>query len=217
MRKLKADAVIFDMDGVITNTMPAHFRAWKEIFKRAGIGVTEREIYLREGQPGNITVGEIFKQHGLPVDDRAIRKILSEKEELFKEIVRARFIPGSRSFLHELKRRGFLLALVTGTARHEVRRIMPTKLLKMFDVTVTGDEVKRGKPHPEPYLIALRKLKISPRQAVVIENAPFGIHSAKRAKLRCLAFETSLPRTYLKDADFVFSSFKDLIDAGTFY
>ncbi len=198
------------MDGVITDTMPYHLRAWTRIFAREGIRATKCEVYLREGQPGNITVKELFKEHGLAFDEGRIKKVLFDKEKLFKKILRRRFIRGSRPFLRFLKARGFKLALVTGTARHEVERILPKDLLRDFDVTVTGDEVRRGKPHPEPYLIALKKLGLKGRDAVVIENAPFGIHSAKRAKLLCLALETSLSRRYLKDADRVFSSFGEL-------
>ncbi len=210
MRNIKVKAVIFDMDGVITNTMPFHYRAWKKVFKEENIIVNEREIYSREGQPGNITVKEIFKEYGLPISSVSIAKILSRKEVLFKKTVRRRFIRGSRQLIHYLKSKGFLLALVTGTARHEVERILPKKLLLHFNVVVTGNEVKRGKPHPEPYLIALKQLRVKPDESVVLENAPFGISSAKRANIMVLAIETSLPKTYLKGADYIFASFKEL-------
>lgn len=210
MLKLKVKAIIFDMDGVITNTMPAHFSVWKRIFKEEGIDVTKCEIYLREGQPGIVTIKEIFKERGRHFDKRRARTILAKKERLFKKIIKRRFIPDSRSFLHLLKNKGFRLALVTGTSAHEVRRILPKYLRDLFSVIVTGDDVKRGKPHPEPYLIALKKLKLKTKDVAVIENAPFGIDSAKRAKLTCLALSTSLPKTYLKDADFIFPSFKAL-------
>lgn len=77
-------------------------------------------------------------------------------------------------------------------------------------VIVTGNDVKHGKPHPEPYLRSLQRLKIKPKDAVVIENAPFGILSAKQAGMACLALETSLPRKYLTGADAVFGSIRDL-------
>jgi beta-phosphoglucomutase len=83
-------------------------------------------------------------------------------------------------------------------------------------VIVTGNDVKHGKPHPEPYLTSLKNLKMKPSDAVVIENAPFGIRSAKEAGLRCLALETSLPREYLREADAVYSSIKDLQAAVLF-
>lgn len=210
MHKLKVKAVIFDMDGVITNTMPFHFAAWKKIFSKEGLKVTDRQIYLREGQPGIVTIKEIFSEAGRTFNKKEARRILSQKEDHFKKIVKKRFIPGSRPFLRLLKNRGIELALVTGTARHEVRRILPKSLFDMFSVVVTGDEVKKGKPHPEPYNKAVRKLAVTPQETAVIENAPFGVDSAKRAGLKCLAIETSLSKSYLKGADFVFAGFKDL-------
>lgn len=212
----KVKAVIFDMDGVITNTMPYHLAAWKKIFHQERIRATKCEIYLREGQPGLMTVKELFKEHNRPYTKEIGQAILARKEKLFKKTVHRRFIPGARSFVHDLKRRGFALALVTGTARHEAYRIMPKNLLNLFDVVVTGNDVKRGKPHPEPYLIALKKLKVRPKDAIVIENAPFGIFSAKAAGLKCLALETSLPKTYLKCANYIFSSFKEMRDKSLF-
>lgn len=208
--KFKVKAVIFDMDGVITNTMPDHYRAWKRVLSGVGLAVTKKEIYLREGQPGNITVREIFKERGFTYSEAQIKHILSSKEELFKKVVKQRFIPGARCFLRFLKKEGFLLGLVTGTACHEVERILPEYLRGLFSVVVTGCEVKKGKPDPEPYLKAMKKLRIKPREAVVVENAPFGILSAKRAGLKCVALETSLPRSYLKEADLISHSYADL-------
>ncbi|MCA9399741.1 MAG: HAD family phosphatase, partial [Candidatus Omnitrophica bacterium] len=88
--------------------------------------------------------------------------------------------------------------------------ILPDELYQLFSVVVTGNDVRFGKPHPEPYLKSLEQLKIDPFDGIVIENAPFGIASAKEAGLRCLALETSLPRKHLKAADFIFSSIKEL-------
>jgi len=102
------------------------------------------------------------------------------------------------------------LALVTGTSRHELYQILPTSLRDLFSVIVTGSDVKHGKPHPEPYLKSLKGLKIKASAAVVIENAPFGIRSAKQAGLKCIALETSLPKKYLSEADAIFPSIKEL-------
>lgn len=207
---VKIKAVIFDMDGVITNTMPDHYLAWKKALLDVGVVITKREIYLREGQPGNITVREIFQEKGCCLSESQAVDILARKEKYFKKIVKRRFIPGSRDFLRFLKKNGFILALVTGTAGHEVERILPNSLLKLFSVVVTGCQVKKGKPDPEPYLKAMKKLKIKPSEAVVIENAPFGILSAKRAGLKCLALETSLSKSYLKKADLISHGYGDL-------
>jgi beta-phosphoglucomutase len=203
-------SVIFDMDGVITNTMPDHFRAWHTIFHKWGMPVSHFEIYRREGQQGTQTLRELSVEHGRKFTPYETGKILREKEELFKKIVKTRFIPGARSFLKSLYKQGFRLALVTGTSRHEMRRILPDQIYELFTVVVTGSDVQRGKPHPEPFHTALKKLDLKPKDAIVFENAPFGITSAKRAGLRCIALETSLPRKHLKDADYVFGSFRDI-------
>ena len=99
MTKIKA--VIFDMDGVITDTMPYHLRAWKTIFREEGIKVIQCEIYLREGQPGIVTLKEIFKEHKKTFDETIARRILKKKEILFKKLLRRRFVPGARSFTNE--------------------------------------------------------------------------------------------------------------------
>lgn len=204
-------AVIFDMDGVITNTMPHHFRAWVQVFREAGLHVTRMDIYRREGQPGLQSVKEIFADYNLPFDPAQANRMLERKEALFKKIVRVRFINGARSFLKKMKKRGFRLALVTGTARHEMMKVLPEPLRGHFEAVITGSDVKRGKPHPEPYLKALKALNIGPLDAFVIENAPFGIRSAKRARIECAALATSLPEAYLREADHIFKTYRDLI------
>ncbi|MBM3244868.1 MAG: HAD family phosphatase [Candidatus Omnitrophica bacterium] len=208
--KGKYNSVIFDMDGVITNTMPYHFDAWFAVFKSAGIKVDCLEIYRREGQDGLTTVREIFSQNRRKISLKEAKAFLSNKEQLFKKIVKIKFVKGSRPFIRSLKAHKFKLGLVTGTSRHEAEKILPSGLLKLFDVIVTGDEVKNGKPYPEPFLKALKKLKITQKDALVIENAPFGIQSAKKAGLFCAALETSLPRKYLSGADLIFKSFVEL-------
>ena len=202
--------LIFDMDGVITDTMPYHFRAWEAVFASEGITAGHEDIYKREGQKGIDSVRELFKEKRKPYSDIVGQKILGDKERLFKSIFKRKFITGSRSFIKKYHAQGFKLALVTGTSRHEAQKLLPKDLWDCFDVTVCGSDVQNGKPHPEPYLKAIKKLKIRPKDAVVFENAPFGIRSAKAAGLCCLALETSLPSSYLKNAEAVFTSFKEI-------
>ncbi len=209
-RKIKLHAIIFDMDGVITNTMPEHYRSWRTVLAKIGVRVSHHDVYSREGQPGMNSVQELFAQYGRAISNQQAHKILREKESYFKKIVRTRFIPGARTFLKKLQKNKFRLALVTGTSRHEMNQILPVSIRKLFSLIVTGNDVHHGKPHPEPYLKTLQKLNLQPSDAVVIENAPFGIQSAKEAGLVCLALETSLPRQYLHRADAVFTSIKEL-------
>jgi hypothetical protein len=98
MKTIKVKAVIFDMDGVITDTMSYHFRVWRRIYAAEGFRVTKEEIYLREGQPGYRTIKEIFGERGIPFDEARARRILAEKERLLRRIVRKRFYPRVRGF-----------------------------------------------------------------------------------------------------------------------
>ena len=198
------------MDGVITDTMPYHFDAWLAVFLKAGIKVNCYDIYCREGQDGLSSVKEISREHGQRLSVDQAKELLRQKENLFKRIVRPRFIKGSRQFINRLKERGFKLALVTGTSRHEVKKILPAGLYRIFDVTITSSEITKAKPDPEPFLKAIKLLKIRPSRAVVIENAPFGIEAARRAGLFCIALQTSLPKAYLSQADIIFKSFAEL-------
>ena len=196
------------MDGVITDTMPYHFRAWESVFASKGVQSSHEDIYKREGQKGLDSVRELFAEKGIFYTDTIGRKLLKEKEELFKRIFKRKFIVGSRMFIKRSLAQGFKLGLVTGTSRHEAQKLIPKDLWDYFDVTVCGCDVQNGKPHPEPYLKAINKLNVKPKDALVFENAPFGIRSAKAAGLYCIALETSLPAAYLTGADAIFSSFK---------
>ncbi|NTV29321.1 MAG: HAD family phosphatase [Candidatus Omnitrophica bacterium] len=204
-------AILFDMDGVITNTMFYHYKAWQAVLHDEGIPITKHEIYQREGQKGITSLKEIFSKYNKPLSIKHGQNLLLKKEEFFNKNVRTRFIPGSRHFIKKIARRNIVLALVTGTSKHEIPNILPRKLLDSFHVVISGSDVQNGKPHPEPYLKALNALNINnKKQVVVIENAPFGIHSAKMAGLTCLALETSLPRKYLREANHVFRDFTSL-------
>lgn len=203
-------AIIFDMDGVITDTMPYHARAWVKIFHKNGIMASKFEVYKREGERGVDSIAKVAKDFGVVVTKKQCEQMIKEKEDLFKKIVKKRFITGARSLLKFLVAKGVKVALVTGTARNEVKKVLPQHIYQLFDVMITGDDVKKGKPHPEPYLKAIKSLKIKKTEAIVIENAPYGIESANRAGLKCLAIETSLPRKYLKKAFKIFKTHQDL-------
>lgn len=198
------NSVIFDMDGVITDSMPYHYRAWKKIFAENGVNASKFDVYRREGQKGIDSVYELFKENAIPLAKGQADRMIRDKEILFKKIIRRRFIPGARTFIKKLVKEGFRIALVTGTARHEVEQTLSKDLLKLFSVIITGSDVHKGKPDPEPYRKALKALGIKKNKAIVIENAPFGIISAHRAGLTCFAIQTSLPAEYLKDADGIF-------------
>lgn len=210
INKIKKKCVLFDLDGVITNTMPYHYIAWKKVLLDKNIKVTKEDIYLREGQTGKQAIFEIIKKYNKSLNNNEFNSLLKSKEDHFKKICKIKFIIGSRNFIKNLHKKNILLGLVTGTSRHELEKFFPQKMINLFDVIITSSDVTNGKPHPEPYKKALKSLNVSTKDAIVIENAPLGILSAKLAGIECIAIETSLPQRYLSKADYIFKSFNDI-------
>ncbi len=206
----KYRAVLFDMDGVILNTMPYHFHAWKSVFDKKNIFVDQFEIYKREGEPGLKTLTDILAKHKTFLPQKGKEQLLIQKEELFKKIVTPIIFPGVERLIQEIKERGYLLGLVTGTSKNEMETILPDHLKRLFNTIVTGDAVTRGKPAPDPYLKALDLLHLFSSEAIVIENAPYGIQSAKEANIICIALTTSLSKDYLKKADYICNSIEEV-------
>ncbi|ODS35664.1 MAG: hypothetical protein A7316_03500 [Candidatus Altiarchaeales archaeon WOR_SM1_86-2] len=209
-------AVIFDLDGVIIDSMPFYYKAWKEAFETVGVNVSEEEIYMREGEKREITAKEIFKEHkGYEPDDDLIRAIVKRKEEAYHRIFKSKIFPGIVELLNLLKAKNIKLGLVTGSVTKTIEEFKSkTTIFSLFDVIVTGGETKTGKPSPEPYLKAVEKLLIPARNCYVIENAPLGIKSAKSASLTCFAVKGSSPLSTRKlksaGADFVYKDIKEL-------
>ena len=205
-----AEAVLFDMDGVITDSMPKHCRCWQKAFRDFfGISVPSLEIYRREGEKSDKSVREILALSGRSISDHELHEFLDHKASLFSGTGKIRFFKGMKTFLkklHRIKK----TALVTGTQRREVLAHFDEKFLSVFDTLVTSTDVTHGKPHPEPYQKALTRLGVSPEKTLVVENAPYGIQSAKACGLKVIALPTSLPASELKAADFVLKSHEEL-------
>lgn len=196
-------AIIFDMDGVIIDSMPYHFLAWYEALRPYGIRVSCFDVYAKEGERWDKTLKSLLKNGNIRPSKKILKKIFSERQRIFKKNFKRFIFKDVSEILVCLKKRGYILGLVTGTPSGEIKRILPRDILRLFNSIVAGDEVKKGKPHPEPYLKAARLLRVKPAECVVIENAPFGIESAKKAGMFCIALTTGLSGEYLKKADVV--------------
>jgi beta-phosphoglucomutase len=210
IRLQELDAVIFDMDGVLIDSMPSHARAWITVLQELGVRITPADVYAREGEAGAVSLSHFLSQSGVSPTPEFIRDLLARKEKVFKQTSNLQVFAGVRELLAELRRLGKKLAIVTGTAWDELQVALPSDLKAYFAVFVTGDRVRRGKPDPEPYLTALRDLGVGPQRAVVVENAPLGILSAKAAGLYCLAVATSMHCSELSRADACFQDIPSL-------
>ena len=207
---MRPKAVIFDMDGVIVDSMPYHFLAWYEALRPFGIRVTCFDIYMREGERWEKSLGDFLKAANVKPSPALLRRIFSARKRIFRAYFKRRIFSGAEEFLRCLASRGYLLGLVTGTTMQDLRRILPVRIQGVFDSIVTGDRVVNGKPHPEPYLKAARDMGVRPRECLVVENAPLGIESAKKAGMFCIALATSLPANFLTKADVVTQKLEDI-------
>ncbi|WP_424357457.1 HAD family hydrolase [Methanocella sp. MCL-LM] len=209
-------AVLFDLDGVITDTMSLHYEAYRRAFEKYGIAVSKLDIYVLEGMPSMDVGREIVRVKGAGLDEEVIRKLVEEKREIYRALAveQAASYPAVPETLQMLREQGIKLALITGSNLVSVRKTLgKVGLANSFDTIVTGDDTPRGKPFPDPYRKGMEKLGIPGENCVVVENAPLGIKSAKAAGAGyVIAVTTTLPPEYLREADDIMQSFAEIED-----
>lgn len=215
---LKPKAVFFDMDGVLFDSMPKHSIAWTKAMNESGLPFTQLEAYLFEGQPAADTINQIFrKTHGRESLQEERDDIYSLKGKYFDEMGEPIPIPYSLDILQNLKNKGFMLYVVTGSAHPALLDNIQVHFPEIFPTEniISAFDVKRGKPYPDPYLKALGKADIEPWEAVVIENAPLGVKSSSAAQIFTIGVNTGpLDKEilYKNGADIVFDSMQELYE-----
>lgn len=184
------EAVIFDLDGVLVDSMPTHVRAWQDAFKKiAGIDVTDREIYLLEGMRGKELIMKIFEQKG--GDESLTKKVEEEKNKVFRSIRMSEPFDGTGMMLEHVS---CPKAVVSGSARADVEAILAEAFGNLnFAVIITADDVKVGKPDPTAFLEASRRMGVSPNATLVVENAPLGVAAAASAGMQCYVVLNNTP------------------------
>ena len=205
MNSLKA--VIFDMDGVLSDSEPIYHLSINQVLARHGYEVTEdinKEILGTTVEYSWNWLRSHFKLKGDMKDwigeyDAIVVKNLREK------VVPA---PGVYELLKEIKSTSFQLGLASSSQGNWVEAVLSTLGIKdNFDVIVSGEMVKQGKPHPEIFLQVAEKLKIDPRHCLVIEDSPHGIKAAKIAQMRVVAVLTPYTKDLdLSEADYMIES-----------
>lgn len=197
-------AVLFDMDGVLFNSMPNHAYAWSHAMTQFGLAMTAEEAYMNEGRTGSGTIDILAQRFwGRSATDEEKQRIYAAKSALFNTLPEAKPMPGARELLEMVKRAGKLIVLVTGSAQVSLLDHLEHHFPGCFhkELMVTGFDVKHGKPHPEPYLMGLQKAGIHASEAVVIENAPLGVEAAHAAGIFTIAVNTGpLPDDILRQS-----------------
>lgn len=198
-------AVIFDMDGVLYDSMPAHDRSWRQTMDERNLQHIPYEFYLQEGRIGKSTINAVF-QRNLQRDatEEEVQQIYARKTELFQQYNSGATMPGAREVLDYVKEKGLTPVLVTGSGQPSLLERLHLDFPGIFTpaTMVTAFDVVNGKPDPEPFLMGLKKGgNLRPNQAIVIENAPLGIEAAVAAGIFTIAVNTGpLPDTVLQQA-----------------
>ena len=200
--RLNVKAVLFDMDGVLYDSMPLHARAWKQMCDAQGIVADEKEFYGFEGMTGAATINRLFqRQFGHGADDDTCRRLYAVKSGIFASFGMPRRMRGARAAVDECLANGMTTVLVTGSAQNTTLMRLPVEYPGAFGLRVTAHDVKHGKPDPEPYLKGLQLAGVRPWEAVAIDNAPLGVESAHRAGILTRGVRTGpLPEGALREA-----------------
>lgn len=203
MLSSRARAVIWDMDGVIADTAPLHFQAWRETFQKRGVSFTEEDFKFSFGRRNDASIRKILGD-GVPPDE--IEIISKDKEENFRRRIGLDLkpLPGVIELMNLLAEHGFRMALVSSAPKENIRLLTEgLGIDKFFQCTVAAKDVIEGKPSPEGFLLASKKLGVKPERCIVIEDAVVGVVAAKRAGMRCLAVTNTHSRTSLAEADII--------------
>ena len=209
---MECRAILFDMDGVLYDSMPNHAIAWQRAMQQHGLSMTREEVYMNEGRTGEGTI-DIFTQRlwGRDATPSEIQSIYKTKSDIFNTLPTPLPMHGVKEVLDLVREQNLLRVIVTGSGQTSLLQRLNESFPNHFtqDVMVTAFDVTHGKPHPEPYQMGLekagRKLQLSrplsPNEAIVVENAPLGIQAARAAGIYTIAVNTGpLSDQILKEA-----------------
>lgn len=217
--KTNVKAILFDMDGVLFDSMKNHAEAWVRAMKANNLTMTHKDAYMNEGRTGEGTI-DIFAraQWGRSATEEERQYIYKVKSDIFNTLPYVQPMGGAWELLQAVKAMDLKRVIVTGSAQKSLLERLEKNFPGIFsaDLMVTAFDVTNGKPHPEPYLTGLRKAGIRAEEAIVVENAPLGVEAAKAAGIFTVAVNTGpLPDSVLADAgaDIVLPDHHALLEA----
>ena len=206
-------AVIFDLDGLLADSEPW----WNQIDAKllAEYGVTYRGEYHRNVLGVSYRLAIEFYKNAFHIS-APVEELMRRRGEIATEFFanRVGLFPSAKATLERLREMKICLALATSSVSASARPFLErTGIRHFFDVIVTGDEIERGKPHPDIYVLAAEKLEMGSDSCLVIEDALAGIAAAKAANMRVAAIPDSRfvdPREYTKEADYVLRDLSEI-------
>jgi len=213
-------AVIFDFDGVITDSEVLHLRAFNQSLSPYGIEITTNEYYTTYLGFNDNDCYRLLVENGLlKMDEQEINTIMNQKKRIFEQLAKTegKMIEGVRDFLTMLEQNDIPMAICSGSLLTEVEMVLEdARLRHLFEVIVSGEQVKKGKPHPEGFLLTLQRLNenrenpITGNQCVVIEDSHWGLEAAKAAGMHTIAVTNSYDAEQLSMAQKIVNQLNEL-------
>lgn len=197
-------AVLFDMDGVLYDSMPHHAICWKQAMAEFGIDMPEADTYKYEGMRGVETIQIVVKeQQGRNISEEEAQAMYDEKARLFGLMPETPIMEGVKELMHQIKADGLQIGIVTGSGQRPLIQRVLHDFADFVDDRhiVCAYDVKRGKPAPDPYLMGLQKAGgLQPWEGIVVENAPLGVKAGVAAQMFTVAVNSGpLPDSALAD------------------
>lgn len=213
-------AVIFDFDGVITDSEVLHLRSFNQVLARQGIKITTRDYYKDYLGLNDVDCFKLLAHKGLlKVAEQQIEGLVKQKNKVFEKLARTegRIIEGVRDFLGMLGRNNVPMAICSGALLAEIELILEeARLRNFFEAIVSAENVKKGKPNPEGLLLTLGKLNqnrqnpIAANQCIVIEDSHWGLKAAKDAGMHSVAVTNSYEAEQLTPAEQIVGQLDEL-------
>lgn len=201
--------VIFDMDGVLVDSAPAHLRSWQLLARECGGTVTQEQFAKTFGQQNRDIIPILF---GRVSEDR-MRALAERKEEIYRDLIRKRppIVEGAVELVRGLHDAGVRLAVGSSGPRENIELALSAMNVgDSISVVVSGGEVTRGKPDPEVFALAADRLGVEPARCVVVEDAPVGVEAARAIGARVVAVLMHHPADAFEQADHVVPRLTDL-------
>ncbi len=199
-------AVIFDMDGVLIDSGPIHFKSWKRLANEIGVKFTKDYFNNSFGKQGIPILKDLV---GKEKGRKKLEEWVELKEVYYREMIKKNLkpLPGVINLIKNLKQNFFKLGIATSGPIENVNLILENlNINKYFDCVITANDIKNGKPAPDVFLMVSRKLNIPPTCCLVIEDAPVGIEAAKKAGMKCIALTTTHKKEELLQANLVINN-----------
>ena len=195
-------AIIWDMDGVIADTAPFHFQAWHDLVTSKGRAYTEEDFHYGFGLRNNDILTYLFGN----LKTAEMEALSREKEAIFRAKIKGCInpFPGVIALVEILREMGFAMALASSAPIENIELILSSiGITKYFDSIISAEDVTKGKPDPQAFLMAAEQLGAAPERCIVIEDAIAGIEAAKAAGMKCIAVTNTHSPEALAKADLV--------------